>query len=83
MRAKRANGIADVIEEVDVLIDTHLFDDFTATKSSQFLEKVLANQSVIEVRVFRKTWRSLNCSPKTMKVIREIQENLLCIGKRK
>ena len=25
----------------------------------------------------------MNCSPKTMKVIREIQENLLCVGKRK
>ena len=26
---------------------------------------------------------SLNCSPKTMKVIWEIQENLLCVGRRK
>ena len=25
----------------------------------------------------------MNCTPKTMKIIREIQENLLCIGKRK
>ena len=43
----------------------------------------MANQSLIDVRLFRKTWRSLNCSPKTMNVIREIQENLLCIGRRK
>ena len=27
--------------------------------------------------------KSLNCSPKTMKIIREIQENILCVGKRK
>ena len=33
--------------------------------------------------LLKKTWRSLNCTPKTMKVIREIQENLLCVGKRK
>ena len=42
---------------------------------------MIDNQSVIEVRLFRRTWRSLNCTPKTMKVIREIQENLLCVGK--
>ena len=40
------------------------------------LEKVIDNQSVIETNLFKKTWRSLNCSPKTLKVIREIQENL-------
>ena len=27
--------------------------------------------------------KTLNCRPKTMKVIREIQENLLCVGKRR
>ena len=32
--------------------------------------------------LFRKTWRTLNCTPKTMKVIRVIRENLLCVGKR-
>ena len=48
-----------------------------------FLKKVIAHQSAIDLRLFRKTWRTLNCSPKTLKVIREIQENLLCIGKRK
>ena len=70
------------MEEVEVLVDMHLFNEFAETKSSQFPKKVLANQGVIEVRVFMKTWRTLNCSTKTMKVIREIQENLLCIGKR-
>ena len=36
--------------------------------------------SVIDLRLFRKTWRTLNCYIKTMKV-REIKENLLCVGK--
>ena len=35
------------------------------------------------MHLLKKTWRTLNCSPKTMQVIREIQENLLCVGKRK
>ena len=35
------------------------------------------------MRLLKRTWRTLNCSPKTLKVIREIQENLLCVGKRK
>ena len=52
-------------------------------KVSAFLKRVLAYQSVIDVGLFKRTWRSLNCTPTTMKVIREIQENLLCVGKRK
>ena len=44
---------------------------------------MISFQMVIEVRLFRKTLRSVNCTPKTLKVIREIQENLLCVGKRK
>ena len=83
MIVKRFLSIKGVLEEVEVLIDTHFFNEITETKSSQFQKKVLANQGVIEVRVFRKTSRSLNCSPKTLKVIREIPENILCIGKRK
>ena len=79
----RTKSIAEVLEDVEALIDTHFFNEFWETKSSQFLKKALANQGVIEMRLFKKTWRSLNCSPKTMKVIREIQENLLCVGKRK
>ena len=30
----------------------------------------------------KKTWSTLNCAPKTLKVKREIQEILLCAGKR-
>ena len=75
--------IEDVLEKVDVLIDAYHFNEFTKTKSSSFLKKVIENQRTIDVKLFKKTWRTLNCTPKTMKVIREIQENLLYVGKRK
>ena len=83
LRSKRAKSIGDVLEEVEVLIDTHFFNEFSETKSSLFLKKVISHQNAIDTRLLKKTWRSLNCTPKTMKVIREIQENLLCVGKRK
>ena len=81
--AKRLKSIEEVMEEVEVLIDTHFFNEFYGTKSSTFLKRVIENQGSIEMRLLKKTWRTLNCSPKTMKIIREIQENLLCVGKRK
>ena len=68
---------------MDVLIDTHHYNEFSGTKSSMFLKKVIENRNVIDVRLLKKTWRTLNCSPKTMKIIGEIQENLLCVGKRR
>ena len=61
----------------------HFFNGFDEAKSSAFLKKVISHQSAIDLRLFRKTWRTFNCSPKTLKVIRKIQENLLCVGKRK
>ena len=76
LRAKSAKSISDVLEEVGVLIDTHFFNEFSETKSSQFL-KIIAQQGTIETSILKKTWRKLNCSPKTLKVIREIQESLL------
>ena len=79
LQTKRMKSIGEVLEEVEVLIDTHVFNQFSETKSSLFLKKVLAHQSAIDMGLFRKTWRTLNCSPKTLKVIREIQENLLCV----
>ena len=82
LRAKRTKSIDEVLEEVEVLIDTHFFNKFSETKSSLFL-KVIASQNAIDLRLLKKTWRSLNCTPKTLKAIREIQENLLCVGKRK
>ena len=48
LRAKRMTSIEEVVEEVDVLVDTHFFNEFSETKSSQFLKKVIAHQSTIE-----------------------------------
>ena len=83
VRAIKTRSIADVLEEVEVLVDTHFFNEFSETKSSLFLKRVISNQGWIEMHLLKKTWRTLNCTPKTMKVLREIQENLLCVGKRK
>ena len=44
---------------------------------------MMDNQGVIDTTLLKKTWRNLNSTPKTLKVIMEIQENLLCVGKRK
>ena len=79
----KMKSIEDVLEEVKVLIDTHFFDQFSKTKSSLFPKKVIRNHNAIDMNLLKKTWRTINCTPKTMKVIREIQENLLCVGKRK
>ena len=76
-------SVDEVLEEVEVLVDTHFFDEFCGTKSSSFLKRVIEKRGSIEIKLFRKTWRTLNCSPKTMKVIREIQENIICVEKRR
>ena len=83
LRAKRTKSIGDVLEDVEVLIDAHFFMEFSGTKSTAFLKKVIAHQNSIDARLLKKTWRSLNCTPKTMKVIRETRENLLCVEKRR
>ena len=83
LRAQRMKSIADVLEDVEALINTHFFDEFSKAKSSLFLKRITENQKLIDMRLFKRTWRTLNCSPKTMKIIREIQENLLCVGRRK
>ena len=70
--AKRNKSTEDVLEKEDVLIDTHFFDEFTKTKSSTFLKKVIENQGSIDTSLFTKTRRTLNCTPKTTKVNREI-----------
>ena len=82
VKKRRAESIVEVLQEVEVLIDTHFFNEFTETKSAVFLKKVIAAQGSIEMRLLKKTWRTLNCSPKTLKVIREIQEIIICVGKR-
>ena len=70
LRAKMIGSIEEVLEEESVLIDTHFFNEFTETKSSAFLKNVIANQNSIGLNLFKRTWRSLNCTPKTMKVVR-------------
>ena len=64
IRSKRMKSIAEVLEEASVLIDNHFFNEFSDTKSSAVLKHLLENQAVIEIMLFKKTWRTLNCSPK-------------------
>ena len=54
VRAKRMKSIEEVLEEVSVLTDTHFFDEFSETKSSVFLKKVISHQRAIDLRLFRK-----------------------------
>ena len=68
---------------MEVLVDTHFFDEFSESKSSSFLKRIVANQTAIDIRLLKKVWKTLNCTPKTTKVIREIQENILCVWERK
>ena len=65
LRAKRIGRVEDVLEEVSVLIDSHFDNEFTETKSSAFLNAT-ANQNLIDSHLFKRTWTSLNCTPKTL-----------------
>ena len=67
--AKKMKSLDEVLGEVEVLIDTRFLNQFSEMKSTVFLKKVIANQNVVDLGLL-KTWRSLNCSPKTLKVIR-------------
>ena len=78
LKAQRKKSIDRVLEEVVVLIDTHLFTEFCGTKSSSSLNWVIKNQGSIEITLFGKTWKTLNRTPRTMKAIMEIRENLPC-----
>ena len=60
LRVKMMKSSADILEEVEVLIDTHFFNDFCQTKSSMFLKRVIENQSAIEMTILKRTWRTLN-----------------------
>ena len=64
VKGLRMESIADVLEEVGDLIDTYFFNRFSETKSSEFLRKVIKNQGAIDTSLFKKTWRTLNCSHK-------------------
>ena len=85
-KPRTIKSIEEVMEAVEVVIDTNFFNAFSEQSLSlslPFLKRVISNQGLIDLKLFKKSWRLLNCFPKTMKVIREIQENLLCVGKRK
>ena len=60
LRAMKAMRIADVLEEVYDLIDMNHFNAFWETKSSLFLKRIITSQNMIEMRLFRKAWRTLN-----------------------
>ena len=75
--------IADILEEEKVFVGTHFLNEFSKTKSSTVLNKVEENRDANDMSILRKTWRTLNCTQKTLKVIRENHENLLCVGKKR
>ena len=82
LNAMKMKSVAEVLKEVEVLIDTHFFNEFSETKSSSFL-KVISSQSMFDVNLLNIIWRNLNHSQKTMKVMREIREIILWVGKMK
>ena len=83
LRARRRKSIDDVLEEVEVLIDSHFFNEFEEIKSSSFVLKVITNKSVIDLNIYKRTRRSPNCTPNKKKAIQEIQENLPLVCKRR
>lgn len=54
LRWKKTESIVDVLEEVEVLIDTRFFIEFHETKSAQFLKTVITTQGWIDMRLPRK-----------------------------
>ena len=58
---KQMKSIDEVLVEVNVLIDTHFFNQFSETKSSMFLKKVIAHQKTIEMNLLKSTRRTQNC----------------------
>ena len=47
-------SIADVHEDVEAVIDIHFFVEFSKTKSSTLLKKVMNTQNAIERSIFKK-----------------------------
>ena len=70
----KMKNTADVLEDAEVLVDTH-FNKFSESKSSSFLKRIVANQSVVDIRLFKNGWKTMNCTPKTMKVIMETRKS--------
>ena len=79
LRKQRMKRIEEVLDEVEVLVGIHFFAAFEQS-SSLFLKRLVSNQKSINMNLLRKAWRMLNCTPKTMNITREVQENVECVG---
>ena len=55
LRSMKAKSIADVLEEVEVLIDMHHFNAFWETKSSLFLKRIIASHNSIDKNLLKKS----------------------------
>ena len=77
----RTKGIAEVLEEVHVLVDLHFYNEFSGTKSSMNLKRSTQNRVRLRRDSSRRP-RKLKYTPKTMKANREIQE-ISSVRKRK
>ena len=55
LRTKRSKSIAEVLEEVEVLIDTHFYNEFFQTKSSVFLKNMISHRGSIEINLLKKS----------------------------
>ena len=53
LKVVRMKSIPEVLEEVEVLVYTHFFNELTRTKSSTFLNKVVENENLIEVGLLK------------------------------
>ena len=73
--ARRINGIDEVLEAVEIVIDTHFFNQFQ--KSPLCFRNMIANQKSIETNILKRTRGSLIRTQKTMKTIREIKDTPL------
>ena len=60
LMAKRKT-IEDVLEEVEVVFDMN-FKNFSKTKSSICMKRVIANQSAAETKLLKRTWSTQNFS---------------------
>ena len=55
LRDRRRKSIDEVLEEVEVVVDTHFFNKLSETNSSVFLKKAIENQNAIEMNLLKKT----------------------------
>ena len=66
-----------------MIIEPFHHDKFMEGNTSRFLKETRKQKEHIDMKTTRKAWNKMNCKPKTMKMIGEYQEGLLCVGKRR